>query len=169
MMVVGLRGPQVLRLKIYGRFRAEDDFGQEIPIKSKKGRALLAYLALPPGKPRGREELMALLWSDRGDEQARGSLRQALSGLRRDLGDGLASSLVIADDAVSLDEDLVAVGPASFSNQLLEGLHVNDPAFDEWLRDERLRVSGTAAITTAETPDNPDAAKPSIAVLPFTV
>jgi hypothetical protein len=84
----------MLRLNIFGRFRAENDFGDEIPIKSKKGRALLAYLAMPPGKPRGREELMALLWSDRGEEQARGSLRQALSGLRRDLGGDATMRLI---------------------------------------------------------------------------
>ena len=40
---------------------------------------LLAYLALPPGKARSREEVMALLWSDREEAQARASLRQVLS------------------------------------------------------------------------------------------
>ena len=127
----------MLRLKIFGRFRVEDDFGNEIPIKSKKARALLAYLALPTGKSRSREELMALLWSDRGDEQARGPLRQALSGLRRNLGDDLAKALRIADDAVSLDPDHVIVDSLSPGDQLLEGLHINDAAFDEWLRDDQ--------------------------------
>ena len=37
----------------------------------EKAKALLAYLALPPGKSRSREEIMALLWSDRGEAQAR--------------------------------------------------------------------------------------------------
>ena len=91
----------MLRLSIFGRFRAADALGNEIPIKSKKARALLAYLALPPGKERSREEVMALLWSERGDEQARSSLRQALSGLRKELGgpckvpwkDGVPSAL----------------------------------------------------------------------------
>ena len=75
--VASVRGRRMLRLSIHGRFRAEDNLGNELPIKSRKARALLAYLALPPGKPRSREALMALLWSDRGDEQARGSVRPA--------------------------------------------------------------------------------------------
>jgi adenylate cyclase len=156
----------MLRLKIFGRFRAEDGLGSELPIKSKKARALLAYLALPPGKPRSREELMALLWSERGDEQARGSLRQALSGLRRDLGDDLAKVLSVADDAISLDSDNVAVEPAAPGDELLEGLHINDPAFDEWLRDARLRLEDEpAAESGPEPPVVPD--KPTVAILPF--
>lgn len=129
----------MLRLTIHGRFRAKDQLGSEIPIKSKKGRALLAYLALPPGKHRSREELMTLLWSDRSDEQARGSLRQVLSALRRSLGEIGGDVLRITDETVSLNPEKVVVEPASAGGVLLEGLRINDPAFEEWLRDERLR------------------------------
>ena len=45
-------------MQIFGRFCATDAFGGEIPIKSRKARALLAYLALSPGKTRSREEVM---------------------------------------------------------------------------------------------------------------
>jgi TolB-like protein len=157
----------MLRLKIFGRFRVEDDFGNEIPIKSKKARALLAYLALPTGKSRSREELMALLWSDRGDEQARGSLRQALSGLRRNLGDDLAKALRIADEAVSLDPDHVIVDSLSPGDQLLEGLHINDAAFDEWLRDERLRCDGNESVDVPGSISLERRKVLSLAVLPF--
>jgi TolB-like protein len=157
----------VLRLSIFGTFRVADASGKEIPVKSRKSRALLAYLALPPGKPRSREQIMALLWSDRGDQQARSSLRQALSGLRRELGEERLSALRITDEALTLDPEQVLVEPASPGDVLLDGLHLNDPAFDEWLRDERLRHEGGSE------PDPlppglslPD--KPSIAVLPFT-
>ena len=135
----------MLRLTIFGRFRAADALGNEIPIKSRKSRALLAYLALPPGKERSREEVMALLWSDRGDEQARSSLRQALSGLRKELGEIAVGALQITDESLALDPDLVVVEPASPGDALLAGLHINDPAYDEWLRDERLRREDTAA------------------------
>jgi TolB-like protein/Flp pilus assembly protein TadD len=157
----------MLRLSIFGRFRAADALGNEIPIKSKKSRALLAYLALPPGKERSREEVMALLWSERGDEQARSSLRQALSGLRKELGEFADEGLKVTDEWLALDPDLVAVEPASPGEVLLAGLHINDPAFDEWLRDERLRHENTAA----PDPQRPALSlpdKPSIAVLPFT-
>jgi len=156
----------MLRLRLFGRFRAEDALGNEIAIKSRKARALLAYLALPPGKPRSREQLATLLWSDRGDEQARGSLRQALSGLRRDLGDGLAEALRIGDDVVSLDPERVLVESRSSGDELLEGLPISDPAFEEWLRDERIRLEDR--VVTEGLPQRlklPD--RPSIAVLPF--
>lgn len=158
----------MLRLKIFGRFRAEDDLGKEVPIKSKKARALLAYLALPPGKPRSREQLTALLWSDRGDDQARASLRQSLSALRRDLGDGPAKALCIIDDAVSLDPDEVLVEKPAPGEILLDGLRINDPAFEDWLRDERLRVeTDETAIPAPRTTPPLHTEKPAIAILPF--
>jgi TolB-like protein len=161
------RGAKMLRLSIFGRFRAADALGNEIPIKSKKARALLAYLALPPGKERSREEVMALLWSERGDEQARSSLRQALSGLRKELGEIADGVLKVTDEWLSLDPGLVAIEPASPGDVLLSGLHISDPAFDEWLRDERLRHEDTL-VADAQPPELLLPDKPSIAVLPFT-
>jgi TolB-like protein len=157
----------MLRLSIFGRFRAADALGNEIPIKSKKARALLAYLAMPPGKERSREEVMALLWSERSDEQARSSLRQALSGLRKELGEIAVGALKVTDEWLALDPGLVTVEPASPNDVLLAGLHISDPAFDEWLRDERLRHED-APVADAQPPELPLPDKPSIAVLPFT-
>ena len=77
----------MLRLTLSGEFSASAANGKNLAIKSKKAKALLAYLALSPKMSRSREQVMALLWSDRGEEQARASLRQALVGLRKDLGD----------------------------------------------------------------------------------
>ena len=56
-----------------------DGLGNEIAVKSKKARALLAYLALPAGKERSRDELATLLWSDRGDEQPENLNHRSLS------------------------------------------------------------------------------------------
>jgi TolB-like protein len=156
----------MLRLFLFGRFRAADGLGNEIQIKSKKARALLAYLALPPGKERSREAIMALLWSDRGEEQARASLRQALTGLRKDLDHGALDALQIAEDWLKLDPSLVVVEPPARGDRFLDGLQVNDPAFEDWLRDERLRLEDVVAADT-EAPIRPLPDKPSIAVLPF--
>lgn len=156
----------MLKLSIFGTFRVADASGNEIPVKSRKARALLAYLALPPGKPRSREQIMALLWSDRGDQHARSSLRQALSGLRKDLGEERLSVLRITDDALTLDPAGIVVEPASPGDVLLDGLHLTDPAFEEWLRDERLRSEDTAAPDSHPT-EQPLFDQPSIAVLPF--
>src|SRR5689334_17004369 len=54
-------------------------------IRSRKARALLAYLAMKPDWRAGREELATLLWGDTPDAQARHSLRQCLVSLRQDL------------------------------------------------------------------------------------
>ena len=109
---------------------------------------------------------MALLWSDRGDQQARSSLRQALSGLRKDLGEEGASALRITDEALTLDPAQVIVEPASPGDVLLDGLHLTDPAFEDWLRDERLRTEQVEGIAT-RTPGLRLSDKPSIVVLPF--
>ncbi len=121
----------MLKISIFGTFRVADASGNEIPIKSRKCRALLAHLALPPGRKRSREQIMSLLWSDRGEQQARSSLRQALSGLRKDLGEEGLSALQITDDALALDPARVIVEPASPGDVLLDGLHITDPAFEE--------------------------------------
>jgi TolB-like protein/DNA-binding SARP family transcriptional activator len=129
----------MMRLTLYGGFSVADATGAEIAVKSKKARAMLSFLALSPGMSRSREEIMALLWSDRGEAQARASLRQMLTGLRKDLGEEAMAALRITDDTVALDPDLVVVENATPGAELLAGFHLHDPAFDEWLRDERLR------------------------------
>ena len=156
----------MLRLTLFGGFSAAGADGAEIPLKSQKAKALLAYLALPPGKSRSREEIMALLWSDRGEAQARASLRQVLTGLRKDLGEQAMKALSITDDSVWLDPDKVTLAAANAGDELLAGFHLQDPAFEEWLRDERLRLEDTPApVNQPAGLSLPD--KPSIAVLPF--
>jgi adenylate cyclase len=157
----------MLRLTLFGGFSAAGTDGTEIRLKSRKAKALLAYLALPLGKSRSREEIMALLWSDRGEAQARASLRQVLTGLRKELGEEAKAALNITDDAISLDPDNVIVANNKAGEELLAGFHLHDPAFEDWLRDERLRLEGT--VTSGDQPAGPSLPdKPSIAVLPFT-
>jgi len=156
----------MLRLTLYGGFSVAGATGAEIPLKSKKARAMLSFLALSPRQSRSREEIMALLWSDRGEVQARASLRQVLTGLRKDLGEDAMASLCITDDAVSLDPDRVVVEDANGGEELLAGFHLHDPAFEDWLRDERLRLEDATAPSGQAAPlALPD--RPSIAVLPF--
>ena len=52
-----------------------------------KALALLAYLAVEPDHPRQRGALAALLWPDQPEENARHSLRQALTSVRHAIGD----------------------------------------------------------------------------------
>ncbi|TIY11489.1 MAG: hypothetical protein E5V16_05165 [Mesorhizobium sp.] len=67
---------------------------------------MIALLAVAPGHTRTRAWLQQRLWSDRAAEQAAGSLRAALSEIRRALGPH-RQLLVASRHAVTLD-------PASF-------------------------------------------------------
>ena len=75
-----------LSLEFLGGFRLSQGSKGEIAIPGKKAQALLAYLALNAEQRHRRDKLATLLWGDRLDEQARQSLRQSLSALRKALG-----------------------------------------------------------------------------------
>jgi len=158
------RRSAALRLDLLGGFAARDGHGREIEIASRKAQALLAYLSLSPGRPQAREKLMALLWSDRGEQQARGSLRQALAELRRALPDHDPPILAARRDSLCVDPETVAADAVEMERlidegspealaeaadlcrgDLLDGLAVRDPAFEDWLRAERARLRDRAA------------------------
>ena len=143
------------RFQFFGTPGFETSTGAAIAIRSRKGVGLLACLALADGKPVGRDQLCALLWSNRQTAQARASLRQMLVDLRHDFGsasdvliatDGaiscsgtVISSDVVefhrlrrADDRVSL-EQAFALRRGSF----IEGPTPEDAAFSDWIDDNR--------------------------------
>lgn len=91
-----------VRLNCLGNVELTVD-GRPVGIKTgRKAVALLAVLAAEPGHRVSRETLAALLWEGRFEEQARQSLRQLLSQLRRDL-DAQAPGIL------SIDRDWVAL------------------------------------------------------------
>ena len=49
----------MLRLTLFGGFSLFGVDGAEVPLRSKKAKALLAYLALSPGKTRSRDEILS--------------------------------------------------------------------------------------------------------------
>jgi TolB-like protein/Tfp pilus assembly protein PilF len=152
-----------LHISLLGGFEARLGSGEALSLKGRKTQALLAYLALTPGKQCPRDELVALLWGDRGEQQARSSLRQSLSELRKALDDADDSLLIAGRDAVALDADAIDVDVSEFEQliddgtplaleraaklyrgDLLDGNGVHDPAFENWLRDERQRLNERA-------------------------
>src|SRR5580658_8448107 len=100
--------------------------GTDMTPASRKTRALLGYLCVV-GKPVGRERLASLLWGDRGDEQARASLRQAIYELRSLLGGNhlvkAERDTVAAGDGVSTDlSEIMAAAAAGDLEQLGQAL-----------------------------------------------
>lgn len=142
----------MLRLRLFGQMQAEDATGRSVLPRSRKSRAVLAIVALAAPSPILRSRLAGLLWSQRGREQARASLRQSLHELQKELGSHSRSLLrttrnhVALNGAVRLWIDLRMVagatldqpaGLALFQPNLLEELYGLDPAFDAWIEEQR--------------------------------
>ena len=158
-----VRPVALLQITLLNGFHVAAASGQAVEIAAKKTRALLAYLALPAGRQHTRDELADLLWSDRGDKQARASLRQALGELRKSL-ESLDDGLLAFDhDTVALNSTRVDVdvarlerladgealeglrrAAAIYAGDLFHGFDVSDAAYAEWLRGERERLRGIA-------------------------
>jgi TolB-like protein/Flp pilus assembly protein TadD len=142
-------------LTLFGTFAVKLADGRVVDLPGQKDRALLAVLAINPGTPQSRERLASLLWSDRGDAQARDSLKHALTRIRQCLGEALMADRQTAQldpAALSTDvvrfEGLVREGTpealkqacALCTGDLLDGTSIRDPGFEGWLLAERQRL-----------------------------
>jgi hypothetical protein len=133
---------QIYQIRFFGLFGITDRHGQDVTPKSKKAQALLALLAEGNPARRNRRWLEDKLWSDRGPEQARGSMRQALFEIRKSLGKD--SNLVGSDrNAVWLDPDQFTtdLDQNSGLHCFLEGFDISDPEFNDWLVQKRVQTS----------------------------
>jgi TolB-like protein/DNA-binding SARP family transcriptional activator len=157
----------LLKLQVLGGFDLRRADGTEVDSLGRKEQALFAYLALQAGRPQTRDKLASLLWSDRGDQQARHSLRQSLTILRRALPDPDGNIIVSDQETIALRPDAIEVDFAVFSNaamsgsdmtdaaaklysgDLLEGIGVGSEGFEEWLAVERSRLRDLAAAVFA--------------------
>ena len=151
-------------LTLLGPVRLLNSAGDDHTPKTRKSRALLAVLALA-GAPVPRARLCNLLWGDRGEEQAKASLRQALYELGALTESGALSadrqfvSLAAGKLPTDLSElerriakrDFEALGAALEQAQLplLSGLDDLTPELDEWLRDERSRIRSSIVANAA--------------------
>src|SRR5262245_473847 len=146
-------------LTLLGGFEARSGTGQPVPVPTKKAQALLAYLALVSGQSHPRDKLASLLWSDAAPATARNALRQTLFVLRRALGGTERDIFQTTGDAIALSPDSVDTDIAAFeravkegtpaalerahrlySGDLLSGLGVVEPVFEDWLMAERERL-----------------------------
>lgn len=135
-------------IRLMGQFQVLDADGRDLTPRGAKSRALLAMLCRTEDHCRPRRWLESRLWSDRGQEQASGSLRQALTELRKALGpvaghlDCDRDSVRLKDFTTDLDRDPEAARQAlAAGREFLEGIDILDPAFAAWLTEERQRVA----------------------------
>ncbi len=142
------------KLTLFGGFELTSPNRTAINISAKKAKALLVYLALHPNKIHQRETLATLLWEECSSSQARQSLRQTLSALRKAIDsptiiDGDQQSLFLLKDQIEIDalifdnlcqqDDKVSLQNALefYQGELLEGLYIRSQGFDDWLETER--------------------------------
>ena len=150
-------------ISLLGRFELRV-CGREVTNIPRKARALLAYLAMQDGGSVPREAVADLLWTDRGAEQARHSLRQTLLVLRRELRDAggevirnddrtlaFIPGMVTADTdrlsrlAGSREQDDLAEAAQLCTRPFLAGFPTIAAEFDDWLTQVRGRMTETAA------------------------
>lgn len=150
-------GARTCDVRLFGSFRVRAADGSDATPNGRKARALIAFLLLADGETATRDRLAGLLWSERGDDQARASLRQTLYEMRElTAGD---AALLASDRARARIEpgrvvtDLDRMRTAAATNDtaalvmlvgekpsdLLADLDGIDPAFDDWLVVERAR------------------------------
>lgn len=137
-----------------------DNQGAVVTTLGRKSECLLCFLALSQGMNATREKAAGLIWSDRSDEQARASLRQELSQLRRVLGQDVIEankqSIWLVPEFVSIDvsefrsairkdtpEHLETAG-GLYAGRLLDGHHSKSDGFEEWITSERRILNNEA-------------------------
>ncbi len=149
----------MLQVKTLGRFTVLNGT-ESLSIPGVRDRALLAFLAIT-GHAHSREKLAGLLWSNKDEEQARQSLRQSLTTLRKlgvsVLNDGrerVGLSSGIACDVQSFvtkcqfgDLDALRSAIESYDGDLLADWTADLGDFNDWLTTERARLADIAVKT----------------------
>lgn len=143
------------QVRVLGRFEIDDGQQRLTRLRSRAAMALLARLAMRPGRDHAREELAALLWPEADGETGRARLRQTLSLLKAVLETAGGEPVLVADrrvvraapgalwcDAVAFESALRRQDSAEarrlYGGELLPGF------YDEWITDERLRLQALA-------------------------
>jgi DNA-binding SARP family transcriptional activator len=151
----------LLQLDLLGDLQMRSASGSLFTISAKKSQALMAYLGVKPSQRVSREKIASLLWSSTGPDQARQSLRQTLSTLRKELAQLSPGEKILIEenDLLGCDESLVECDVASFESlvaagteealtkashlyrgDLLDGFQINEERFDQWVIAERDRL-----------------------------
>jgi DNA-binding SARP family transcriptional activator/Tfp pilus assembly protein PilF len=145
--------------KLLGRFDLQAGADRSVKLPAGKVCALFAALTLAPKYRLPREFLLTLLWSDYPEQRARGSLRFALTALRKALAHSDSLSLHTSKDAVWLEvsnfhvdaiefEELAKTSSAAdlqkaidlYCGDFLEEFNIRCEQFEEWVRDHRTRL-----------------------------
>ena len=135
-----------LNFSFFGEPQVTKD-GEAVQLPFKKAEALLFFLASEGCAP--KEKIAFLLWGDKNEKQAAGSLRNALCLLRRNFPENIVANkkeIRLADftrDADVIDRlaSRAEPLPEAIFSEPLSGLDMLDrPEFAEWLGETRARL-----------------------------
>jgi DNA-binding SARP family transcriptional activator len=151
----------LLQIDLLGDLQMRSSTGSLVTVSAKKSQALLAYLGVKPSQRVSREKIASLLWSSTGPDQARQSLRQTLSTLRKELAQLAPDEKILIEenDLLGVDETNVSCDVAAFESlvaggteeslakastlyrgDFLDGFQINEERFDQWVIAERDRL-----------------------------
>ena len=163
----------IIRLELLGDFRLRAESGALVTITARKSQAMLAYLGVKQGQLVSRDKMAGLLWSSTASEQARQSLRQTLSTLRKELA-AISSGRILVEegDFLSLDpvnvyvdasefeslvqngsDDALRAATRLYGGDFLEGFELDEDKFDQWVIAERDRLHRLALKSHAQLVD----------------
>lgn len=145
-----------MELTLFGGFQLRNAAGNTEVLSVRKAKALLAWLALHQDKKHPRDRLALLLWEESTDAQARHSLRQALSSLRKALGKH-AETLITDQESVLLlsgpiqidvlrferllndphSDETLSQAVSLYGGEFLEGFNPRSNSYEEWLMIQR--------------------------------
>ncbi|MEN8933352.1 MAG: AAA family ATPase [Planktotalea arctica] len=134
--------------------RTDREFAQ---LPTRKSEALLAFLVERGGAPVSREALAALLWPYSAEDQARASLRQEISVLRKALGADFSALIVAQGDRIEIaktglnvdiwklrDKSAEGISPAAtvellalYTAPFLDTFRIRSQPFSDWVRAAR--------------------------------
>ncbi len=160
-----------LRIRLLGPVTVEIN-GSPVAIPSKRARALLGYLVQRSGTDVARSTITGLLWSERGEEQARASLRQTLSELRAAFSKVEKSPINATNESITWDTGSAWIDSKELENaahsdndkelhetallirgEFMEGLSINEAAFENWIAGEREHIRQLASALYARLMD----------------
>jgi DNA-binding SARP family transcriptional activator/TolB-like protein len=154
------------RLQTFGGLALIDAEGREDRSLATRPRklAVLAWLAMRPGRKASRDRIVGVFWAERDEDRARNSLSDALSHLRRVLGKDaiqtIGNDIALAGPEL-LDIDALELAAAAaggdhekvvglYRGAFLDGFYIADaPELDDWRDRERARCAALFARSAA--------------------
>lgn len=152
-----------LQIDLLGGFDVRSNEQVSITLPTRKARALLAIVSMSAGMKASREMLAGMLWERSAEEQARATLRQTLSSVRKALAEHANGAVFTDGDDVCLDPERCRVDAVLFetlvaresrealerANALYRGdflasLSLREESFMNWLDGERYRLQEVA-------------------------